>query len=104
VLAELFASPPYTAVIECAPTARELVVNVAKPEPFNGPVPRVVAPSLNVTVPVGVPEPAVTAAVKVTGEPNVAGFALEVKVVVVVCITFCVKTADVLVMSSVSPP
>jgi hypothetical protein len=82
----------------------ELVVNVAAPEPFNVPVPIVVAPSLNVTVPVGVPELPVTVAVNVTGEPTAAGFALEVRVVVVLCDTVCVKTADVLVTSSVAPP
>lgn len=91
-------------MIECAPTVSELVVNVATPEPFNVPVPRVVAPSLNVTVPVGVPEAAATVAVNVTGEPTVDGFALEVRVVVVLCVTVCVKTADVLVTSSVAPP
>ena len=61
-------SPPYTAVIECVATASALVVNVAAP-PDSVPVPSSVAPSWNVTVPVGVPPPAgeeATVAVKVT--------------------------------------
>jgi len=60
-------------------------VYVATP-PLKVPVPRVVAPSLKVTVPVGVPEPgdaAATVAVKVTDWPNVLGFTLEVTAVVV---------------------
>jgi hypothetical protein len=68
VLVVKFVSPPYTAVIECGPTASALVLNVATP-PLSVPVPIVVRPSLNVTVPVGVPAPGVTAAtvaVKVT--------------------------------------
>src|SRR5207249_1283854 len=67
------ALPPYDAVIGCAPTASVLVTNVAWPEAFRVPVPRVVGPSLNVTVPVGVPAPLVfafTVAVKVTGGPD----------------------------------
>ena len=54
------------------------VLNVATPEPFSVPVPRVVEPSRNVTVPVGVPEPgalAVTVAVNVTDWPNTEGLA-----------------------------
>lgn len=61
-------SPPYTAVIECDVTLNPFVANVAWP-PLSVPVPKVVAPSLNVTVPVGVPLPgelAETVAVKVT--------------------------------------
>ena len=57
-------------MIGWVPTARALVVSVATPEPFKVPVPRLVAPSRKVTVPVGVPVPgatAVTVAVKVTG-------------------------------------
>src|SRR5213078_4106364 len=69
VLTLKFASPPYDALIEWEPTASVLVTNVAWPEPFRVPVPRVLEPSLKVTVPVGVPAPgllAVTVAVKVT--------------------------------------
>lgn len=48
------------------------------------PVPRLLVPLLNVTVPVGGFDPTVvTVAVKVTGLPKSAGFWLEVSVVVV---------------------
>src|SRR5437867_1116463 len=86
VLPLKFASPPYDAVIGCAPTASVLVTNVAWPEAFRVPVPRVVGPSLNVTVPVGVPAPLVfafTVAVKVTGCPDTDGLIEETTPVVV---------------------
>jgi hypothetical protein len=67
VLPLKFESPPYTTVIECGPTDNDEVARLARPlvsEPF----PSVFAPSLKVTVPVGVPELfGVTVAVKVTG-------------------------------------
>src|SRR5947208_2239710 len=56
VLPVKFGSPPYTAVMPWLATDRPLAVKVATP-PLSVPVPSVVAPSLNVTVPVGVPEP-----------------------------------------------
>ena len=62
-------------MIECEAAESEAVVKVAWPA-LRVPVPRVVAPSLNVTVPVGVPLPggaAVTVAVKVTAWPNTDG-------------------------------
>ena len=59
------------------------VLNTAVPAEFSNVVPRIVVPSLKVTDPVGVPEPA-TLAVKVTDWLVMDGFALEVKVVVVV--------------------
>jgi hypothetical protein len=60
---------------------------VAIPEPFSVPVPSVVAPSLKVTVPVGVgPEP-VTVAVNVTDWPNAEGLAEEVMDVVEASLT-----------------
>ena len=74
------ASPPYTAVIEWLPRINPDVLNVAIPEPFSVPVPRIVDPSSNVTVPVGVPEPgasAVIVAVNVTDWPNAEGLAEE---------------------------
>ena len=46
-------------------------------------MPRVVAPSLNVTVPEGIPSPSVTVAVKVTDWPKVDGFKEEATPVVV---------------------
>jgi hypothetical protein len=57
------------------PTASAEVANVAVP-PDNVPLPMLVAPSLNVTVPVGVPEPGANAdivAVNVTVWPNTDG-------------------------------
>jgi hypothetical protein len=57
-----------------------------------------VAPSKNVTVPVGVPEAVATVAVKVTLWPNVDGFKDEVTVVVVVAggaaFTVCVNAGE----------
>lgn len=49
--------------------------------PDKVPVPRVVAPSLNVTVPVGVPPVLVTVAVKVTKPPYVDGLGLSPRIV-----------------------
>jgi len=49
------------------------------------PVPSAVGPSMNVTVPVGAVDPlVVTVVVNVTDEPDMEGFALEARVVVVV--------------------
>src|SRR6266446_5714254 len=69
--------------MECAPTAREAVVSVAMPEESSVPVPRLVAPSRNVTVPVGMPAGELTVAVKVTGWPKADGFAEDTRAVVV---------------------
>ena len=63
VLVLLLVSPPYTAVILCAPVVAKLVLKVATPA-VTVPVPMVVVPSLNVTVPVGVVP--VTVALRVT--------------------------------------
>ena len=71
-------SPPYCAVIECVPTASELVVRVATPL-LIVPVPRDVVPSWKVTGPVA---PGVTVAVRVTLAPNVDGFSEETRVTV----------------------
>ena len=73
-------------MIGWVPTLSAEVVKVATP-PTRVPVPIVVAPSRNVTVPVGVPPPLVTVAVKVTGVSAAAGLADEVKAVAVVVIT-----------------
>src|SRR5262245_15875903 len=65
--------------MECAPKASPEVVKVAWADPFNVPVPIVVAPSRNVTVPVAtlhVPGPD-TVAVNVTGCPTDDGFIEE---------------------------
>jgi len=66
VLLLSFASPPYTAVIECDPAASVEVLYVACPL-LIAPVPSVVVPSLNVTVPVAAEIESV--AVKVTELP-----------------------------------
>ena len=50
-----FASPPYDAEIVCEPAVKADVVRVHKPPPALVPVPSELAPSKNVTVPVGVP-------------------------------------------------
>ncbi len=65
------------------PTARLEVAKVATPLALSVPVPSVVAPSLKVTVPVGVPPAPVTVAVKVTDWPKVEGLADEPSAVVV---------------------
>ena len=65
-------SPAKTAVIQWPPTVRAEVVNVAMPDPFSIPVPRLVEPFSKVTMPVGVPAPGASAlivAVKVTVWP-----------------------------------
>ena len=61
-------------------------------------VPIVLAPSLNVTVPVGGPPVIETVAVSVTVCLNPAGFGCEVRVIVGTGsgLTTCVRTADVL--------
>jgi hypothetical protein len=66
--APLAASPPYAAVMECAPMLRLLVLYTAIPVPFNVIDPNDVVPSLKVTVPVGTLEPptSATVAVKLT--------------------------------------
>ena len=65
------------------PWARVEVVNVAWPAASRSPLFRVVAPSRNVTVPVGVPgETLATVAVNVTDWPVTDGFGAETRVVV----------------------
>src|SRR5206468_2418571 len=79
-------SPGYVVVIVCGPTASELVESVATPDALSTPVPMVDAPSLNVTVPVGMPAPgedAVTVAVNVTPWPNTDGLTLDMSAVCV---------------------
>src|ERR1700680_1406988 len=84
--------------------AREEVVNVALPL-LSVPVPSTVALSLNVTVPVGVPEVAgFTVAVKVTAWPNADGFTEETtEVVEVACFTPCDRAGEVLPAKLASP-
>src|SRR5262249_45033501 len=62
-----------TAVKECVPTLKLLLTKVASPEPFTATVANVVAPSLKVTLPTGVPAPELvveTWALKVTDCPK----------------------------------
>jgi hypothetical protein len=70
-------------------TDRAEVVKLAEPTPLRGILPRVLAPSVKVTVPVGVPEKGAftaTLAVKVMAWPKVDGLgAAESVVVVPVC-------------------
>src|SRR6476619_3775250 len=93
--------------MECPATDSADVEKVALP-PLSVPVPSVVAPSLNVTVPVGVPEPgpvAVTVAVNVTDPPKFDGFVPDTTAVVVAdCCPTCDVVDDVLVTKFVSPP
>ena len=87
-------SPPYTAVMLCVPPVRLDVLYVAV-VPLIVPVPSVVLPSLNVTVPVA---PLVTVAVNVTLLPNVLGLAeLPRLVVELAVVTTWVNTLLVLV-------
>jgi hypothetical protein len=88
------------------PTERDEVANVALPE-LKVAVPRVAAPSRNVTVPVGVPVAggtALTVAVKVTDWPKMDGLSDEVTVVEVPALfTVWVMAAEVLLLKFVSP-
>ena len=69
------------------------------------PLPIVIVPSLKVIVPVGVTPELVTVAVNVTDFPKTEGFALDVRVVVVVALlTVCINVVLVLVLDLVSPP
>ena len=98
----LAASPPYAAVMECAPTPRLLVVNTAIPVPFKVIDPIEVVPSLNVTVPVGTLEPptSATVAVRLTAVPAVTELGAALKAVVVGVCTMILATKA----SEVPPP
>ena len=70
-----FPSPLYSAVIVCVPAVKDEVLNVATPLAFKAiGAPRFVPLSLNCAVPLGVPAPDVTVAVKVTLWPKLDGF------------------------------
>ena len=60
-----------------------VVTKFATPEALSVPAPKLVVPSMNTTVPVGVPPAPVTVAVKVTAPPAIEGFCEEVSVLVV---------------------
>jgi len=108
VLALKLASLPYCAVmLECTLTVKAEVDNVAMPPTPTVPVPRLVAPSKNVTVPDGLPAPgaiAATVAVKVTDCPNTDGFGAEVTLVVVLALlTTWLTVPELLPVKFVSP-
>ena len=79
---------------------------MALPDALRVPVPSVVAPSLNVTVPVGVPVAVeVTEAVKVTDCANTEGFNEEMTAVTLAAgFTVCVSAVEALVEKVASPP
>ena len=83
-------------------------MNIAWPEPSRVPVPRMLEPSLKVTVPVGVPAPglfAFTVAVKVTDCPDNDGLAEELTdVAVLAFFTVWVNALEVLPVKVASPP
>lgn len=108
VLFATLPSPAYTAVMLCEPTLSVLVVKVAMPFALSEPVPSVVVPSLNVTVPVGLtllpPRFTVTVAVNVTVCWNVDGLGAAVNVVVEPSLfTTCTNTGEVLPPTVPSP-
>src|SRR5262245_9447629 len=84
------------------PAVAKLALIVAVPSGATGEVPRITAPSLKVTVPVGVPAPGVTAdtvAVKITAWPVTVGLADEARATAVaarLAVTVTVTTAEVL--------
>jgi len=91
-------------VIVLDPTGRVDAVNVATP-PLSMAVPNIVAPFLNVTVPVGTPPEEVTVAVKVMVCVTKAGFSDEVSAVVVAAfVTSCDTDPKLLPVKFASPP
>src|SRR5262252_8527180 len=89
------------------PVAAKLVVNVALPPVPTATVPRITLPSLNVTVPVGVPAPGATAAtlaVKVTAWPVTAGLTDDPRVSVVAArLTVTATAAESLAAKPLTP-
>ena len=79
VLVGLELSPLYTAVMKCVPGVNVDVVRVATPAARVTREPRLAAPSMNWTVPVGLFP--VTVAVNCTGWPTITGFTDVAKVV-----------------------
>lgn len=101
VLLLFAASPAYTAVMLWLPTLRVVVENVAV-LPDTLPVPKVVAPSLNVTMPVGA-LPFVIVAVNVTLFPKAVDSALLLTVVALAANTTCEIAVEVLLALAESP-
>src|SRR5260221_1960375 len=86
------------------PSVSEEVVNAAAPA-ASAAVPITVAPSLNVTVPVGVPAPLLTVAVNVTACPTLLGLTEDARAVVVgTLLTAWLSARDVLGVKAASPP
>ena len=95
--------------MECIPVANEVILNVATPLAFSCVVPTVVAPSRNVTIPVGtfVPVCGETVAVKVTlcPGPMIAGEAVSAVLVTARPVaTVTVTASEVEAVLFVSPP
>lgn len=81
-------------MIEWLPVANELLEKVATPLALTATLDAsVVEPSAKVTEPVGVPEPLVTVAVKVTNWPGADGFVDDVSAVDVGAVTLCARVA-----------
>ena len=80
-------------MIACVPSVSAEVVNVATPAE-SAPVPITVAPSLKLTVPLGVPAALVTVAVNVTACPTLLGLSDEASAVVVAPGPFTVMEAE----------
>ena len=76
-----FVFPLYVAVIGCVPTESDAVLSVATPFASSALVPSEAPLSKNVTLPVAVPNVAVTVAVNVTDCPKTDGFGSEASVV-----------------------
>jgi hypothetical protein len=108
VLVSKLVSPWYTAVIEFAPTLSAEEVMLTVPFESSVPVPSEVVPFRNWTVPVGVPEPgltAVTVAVIVTLAPEFDGLGTTFTAVLEFALATVSGTAtDVLPAKFVSPP
>ena len=89
-------------MIEWVPVERLEVVKAATP-PLSAPVPKVVAPSRNVTGPVAVVGD--TVAVKVTDCPEFDGLTLDVRPVLLLALfTVWVTAGEVLLLKLLSPP
>jgi hypothetical protein len=100
-------APVYWAVRLCMPAAREDSWTVTTPEVFTVPLPRDVPPSRKVTIPVALPEDAVTVAVRVTDWFVTAGLGDATSAVVVVAAAGALTTSatidDVEALSVVFP-
>ena len=101
MLPRLFVLPAYTAVMECDPCASEEMPNVAFPL-LSAIVCKTVAPSFNVTEPVGVPLPGASVAtvtLNTMGIPTGDGFGEAVNIVAVAALlTVCVRATEALVL------